>query len=288
MITADAQDHRRLELFEIQSIPVPDDVEIAGGMLSGTEEFLAWTRTGYVVLGTRSGTAACQLPITQIVAARTASPGSLEVVTSKGLYRLEIANGPACASVDVRPILVQALDNEIVSAAFDGQWVIGMINPGGSSRLARLGPQGFVAIGSANLNQQLRLRASHISAHNREVVISEMGWPFGWRIAGRGASSRKRQFDRDTLLASNKDTAQALEMVGTGMRFLDEGFISVLADPRSDLRALVVFDRSGSRQRIATVSIPLGVLDTRPDSRLLLAVRRTDVIELVVYGWRWT
>jgi hypothetical protein len=62
----------------------------------------------------------------------------------------------------------------------------------------------------------------------------------------------------------------------------------MFADPRSDLRVIAIFDDDGRLIRTRAFSVPFGVLATDPHTRTLIALRRLNGLELVVYAWRWT
>lgn len=68
---------------------------------------------------------------------------------------------------------------------------------------------------------------------------------------------------------------------------LDEGYIRTFADLRSDLRVLATYDAEGRLLRRSVIAVPIGILATVPERRVLLAARRTDRLEVVTYRWRW-
>lgn len=64
---------------------------------------------------------------------------------------------------------------------------------------------------------------------------------------------------------------------------IDSGFIQVLADPKSDLRVIVLYSPNARLVRQAVMRVSLGFLDFEPITNRLLALRRTDGLELVTY-----
>ena len=72
-----------------------------------------------------------------------------------------------------------------------------------------------------------------------------------------------------------------------GVFALDFGFVQILADLRSDRRHLLVYDAAGAFKRRRAIDVPFGILDTVPDRQELLAVRRTDRLEILTYQWSW-
>jgi hypothetical protein len=75
--------------------------------------------------------------------------------------------------------------------------------------------------------------------------------------------------------------------VGLATLHLDRGFLQVLADRGGERRAFAVYDSTGVLRRVTLVDAFIGFLDSDPASRRLLALRRTDRVELVVYEWAW-
>ena len=72
-----------------------------------------------------------------------------------------------------------------------------------------------------------------------------------------------------------------------GLFPLDSGYLQVIADSRSDRRLLVLLTEDGATARVARIDAPIGVGASLPDTRQLLMVRRSDVVELVLYRWQW-
>jgi hypothetical protein len=75
--------------------------------------------------------------------------------------------------------------------------------------------------------------------------------------------------------------------IGLGVLPLDTGYVLTVADPRSDERRIVLFDLEGRPVRTTSVRASWGAVAAIPKEHQLLAVRRTNVLELVVYKWRW-
>ena len=95
---------------------------------------------------------------------------------------------------------------------------------------------------------------------------------------------RSRPFTADTVITGVSDTVVSSELVGMATHAIDKGFIQLLADPRSDLRVLVVYGPDGRTFRRATIGVSLGLLDFEPVATHVLALRRTDTLELVTYS----
>ena len=115
------------------------------------------------------------------------------------------------------------------------------------------------------------------------VTVSSRLFPFAWSTVaedgGPGASGR--------IPAGNEPYYENDPWVGTGVFALDSGFVQVLADLASDRRHLVIYDSSGAFRRRRAIDVPFGILDTVPDRRQLLALRRTDRVKILTYEWTW-
>ena len=122
-----------------------------------------------------------------------------------------------------------------------------------------------------------------VSISEKGTLVSSRRFPFSWSLgddAGSGAAVAGRIPAADAGLYEGA-------WLGAGVFALDAGFLQVLADLESDRRHLILYDASGARVRRYEMDVAFGILATSPGSRRLLAVRRTDRVELVTYSWTW-
>lgn len=122
-----------------------------------------------------------------------------------------------------------------------------------------------------------------VSSGPRGLIVSSRRFPFAWATAAGGG-------DRPAagrVPAVNEPYYGNDPWIGTGVFALDTGFVQVLADLASDRRDLVFYDSSGAFKRRRVIDVPFGILDTAPDRRQLLALRRTDRVEILTYEWTW-
>lgn len=122
-----------------------------------------------------------------------------------------------------------------------------------------------------------------VSSGPRGIIVSSRRFPFAWATAAGGG-------DRPAagrVPAVNEPYYGNDPWIGTGVFALDSGFVQVLADLASDRRELVFYDSSGAFKRRRVIDVPFGILDTAPDRRQLLALRRTDRVEVLTYEWTW-
>ncbi len=66
---------------------------------------------------------------------------------------------------------------------------------------------------------------------------------------------------------------------------LDQGYLQVLADLRSDRRRFVIFDKAGMILRMRDVVAPMGIFSRHGQE--LLGMRMLNAPEIVEYRWRW-
>lgn len=130
------------------------------------------------------------------------------------------------------------------------------------------------------------LAATHMTASQTGVVFSTLKAPFAWRsVAPTGRiESHGRPFRADTTIKMASDSAGISELFGTPVRAIDAGFIQLLSDPRSDLRVLVTYAPNGRANKVSAIKLSLGLLDFEPTANRLLALRRTDMAEIVTYS----
>lgn len=68
---------------------------------------------------------------------------------------------------------------------------------------------------------------------------------------------------------------------------LDSAYLQTLSDLKSNRRRIVLYNHRGQVVRVRDIELPLGFVHSDVSSSTLLAVRRTDVTEIVEYRWRW-
>lgn len=130
-----------------------------------------------------------------------------------------------------------------------------------------------------------------VSGSSLGIVVSSRSFPFAWTALGEnqplGWSDPGRAVSGRVPAANDRFYASDI-WVGMGVFALDAGFVQILADLGSDRRHLLVYDAGGAFKRRRAINVPFGILDTVPDRRELLALRRTDRVELLTYRWSWS
>lgn len=68
---------------------------------------------------------------------------------------------------------------------------------------------------------------------------------------------------------------------------VDGHYLQTLSDLRSDRRTVLLFSAAGAFIRSTHLDVPIGFVAVEPSLNVLVAVRRSDRVEIVKYRWRW-
>lgn len=138
------------------------------------------------------------------------------------------------------------------------------------------------------LPDSLLRRAVHLTATEGGVLISQWWPPFPSVLVspqGKRLSTLRPASDAYALGIDSLDRRRA--QVAMPALPLDRWFVQTLSDLRGDGRDLVLFDPDGNEIRRTSLNVPLALVASAPRANLLVAFRRTDIMELVKYRWRW-
>lgn len=128
------------------------------------------------------------------------------------------------------------------------------------------------------------LRSSYSGAANGHLIRAGMYWPFRWILQDTSGVIQGGSSAREAVPAPGENFAT---WVGLRVVALDRGFIQTLADPRSDSRAILLYDSAGHFIRQTRLGLSFGVLAAEPAQKQLVALRTTDRVDLVIYQWAW-
>jgi hypothetical protein len=107
-------------------------------------------------------------------------------------------------------------------------------------------------------------------------VLSSMRWPYRTAVvSGTGVVLREFQMSQGVPLDTDYIALGAIPVPG--------GFLQTMVDPRSDRRRLVLMDSLGTVLSLTEIETAFGAVASSPNGRFVLALRRTDYIELVTY-----
>jgi hypothetical protein len=278
-----------LHLDEVSAQTLPDSFEVNGAYLSPRGRGLYWTANrpdmildgpgGLQVLETDS-------LIRPIAAVLTEQDTIVEVVDSgrRSFLRLTLAG----RFVAERPLQLPWRAESAIHS--DSGWILGGRDVAGNYRVVRIGRSGtrkrlitIPARGRGGPRISMTL-----SAAGSEVYASLVDSPHVvTRIHGSATTrdSTRRRFPPPLLPRGSRGEGPL--WISLAVHQLDTGYIRTFSDLRSDNRVLAIYDAQGNLLRSSRLSVPLAILGTIPQERALLALRRTDRLELVRYTWRW-
>ena len=264
----------RLEL--VRRYPSPT-ATIDGAALAG-DQILVWARTpGRLYLRARGAwTQLCPRLSVKPIGAAIISEDTVEFLSAEPTARYR-ATASTCSEVQRLNLGIPVSQATYLRSGW-------MILGGSDSTTAHLW-----LLDRSGQTESTRVLAQNnktsvLTAGSRGVTLSGMRHPFRWHRVFSGLAELT---DHATPLDSADFTSPMRLLVGLGTFALDSGFLRVVADPRSDQRALVRFDTAGVFVKRSLLEVPWGIIATLPEKQKLLALENIDAPALLLYRWRW-
>lgn len=164
-----------------------------------------------------------------------------------------------------------------------GWRVYSFVSNGHSSELADLSAYaGTVGLSDSTIVQSMRLTPAE------DGVIAAMSGPPHQALVLSPAGKVVTVLRPSALAQSVGDGRVDSVWIGLGVFDIGNGYLQVLANPGSDDRVLVLFDRSGKELRSTFLHAPWGPAAVLADPPWLVALRNANPPEVVIYRWRWT
>jgi hypothetical protein len=270
----------QFQMEELSVIQLPDTLVITQGVLSADGTALIWGPHDAWILRHGHGKPACDTPVQNVLGGVVDDSGEWTALVATPSPTLVSASADGCIYV---PIRWDA--GPIAAAAYlDGKWLA--LGPDG--RITEIFASGWVGQQRVLTGLALDILQSAsdtlpawIAPKEGSFVLGMRAPPFTW-VYSDGS---------DLKLAGNPllfDFASGgREMISSGVVSVGEGFLQVLGDMTSSHRHLLLFNKFGEPLRASEVPIPFGVLASNNDTKSLLALRRTDRLEAVVYRYSW-
>jgi len=272
-----------LELHQELAVRLPTGIIPSGAVLSDDGAFILWSESSSWVAEYRSGTVAtlcATRAVKPVAVAFRVGDSTVAVVSqtsdSSTLEVLAARSGSPCSVEYQMPA-----ERGVVSAARCGPgWVLGVRGALGHGYLLgfdSLGRRQWAASDSSAGSPLDASRATMAPARGG-VVASSMAPPFrSAHVDCTGHVSVRFRAEAPSASAPG---------IWVGLRTLEleNCYLQVLADPRSDRRRLLAFSTDGRVLRERDLNVAFGLLASSPDGRRLLALRRTDVDEVVRYS----
>lgn len=280
-----SQEQPKLQIEEVASFSVPDSFAVLGAHMSPSGSIILWaTNQPYLLVEDRGSLNpllhdSLSVPV---AAALVDSDSVVEVIDaeSRALVRVTLAGRIVSRQSITAPLAIKQARHSPL-----GWMLLGRL-PDSSLAVARITSNGGMQLyANASIAS---VRSVHMLPWNEGVVLSAISDGYGaWAFSSPDAAP-SLTFETislpDELDGSKSD--QGL-WVSLPLVQLDRGFLRTISDLRSDRRLLVLYDDAGRVIRQQALNVPFGVLAAAPESRILVAARRGQILEVVKYRWRW-
>ncbi len=279
--TFENQEPASLKLKEQATYSLSNARTITGAAGTVSDGLIVWGGRGEPIrLIQKGGIVELPSPSGVVRAARWKRPSSsIEVITDEGRFlELELNTSWSIKPVGGVPYKV------VAAAATDSGWMIvstedgeqltlqflrfGMLHAERSRSLLSMPSRGDL---HASSYQGLLFLSSKVFPH--EIFVVNTSLHVVGQLPAIEGSSRISAVSDSTLKG----------MVGLPVVPVPSGYIHMLADTRSSMRLVRIYDRLGRKLRERVVGIPFGILH-RADERTVLAVRRLGEVELVLHS----
>jgi hypothetical protein len=293
-----------LSLRELHTLQVPNEFDLAGATLSSSGAILAWSKSAPMLLVAVHGKwTTLEYPsVFGPLAARFLSDDSHIEVLDPGAARL--VQMDIMGAVSGETFLGSFADSLFLVSAtpIGSSWGIAGRDRAGDIRIYYKEPKkaavlrgvvrradyaAFLPDTSATLNVYLT------PSKAGDGMLVTLQW-FPFRTLLLSSRAERLSFAPGVLsvlpagpmTTSGSTTQIALASLPTVA--LDHGFLQVVTDLKSDSRVLIRYDVAGRVRNQLHLDVPIGILQSIPDERHLLAVRRRPGFELVEYEWHWS
>lgn len=280
---------RHLELEELFARTLPAEFELAGASVRDSTSILLWARNQRHLLlqrGDSLWSIASEEITHPVAAALVVGDTIVEVVDVARRTILEVRLDGSL--VKERPVGTDLFVETAVRT--ESGWVFGGTSPDGTYMVVRAGEDLTATVlytFNAAVGPTYTPVSTLLSTDGQRIFIAEVEEPFRALVVdpdGTVAAWPPRTSPR----ADESGIGGAPHWVALPIVALDSDFVQTFADLRSDLRSLNLYDADGTPLREQRIQLPLAVVASIPGSNRLVAARRTNVLEVVVYNWSWS
>lgn len=284
----------RLELREIASYSVPDSFRMTGATIGHSGAIAAWSaRPPTLWIRRPHGPPHFErLGFTPLSMAFVRGDTLLEAVDAHTgrIIGYRVSSGPAWEVSIPTPRHITA------ATRTNGAWFLGA--PVGDSlyeiyrRTRHAGSKLIARIISGLQDARDDALSFQLSATRSGLLVTELAPPFKIRHLASDGHTLK-MFGPDLPHNSHEGGAGggagqpyawvSLPTVSLG----PAGFLQTLTNLRGEQRCVLHYDTTGVLLKRTEVNVPLGFVSSLSDKYRLLAVRHTDLVELVLYDWSW-
>ncbi|WKW12192.1 hypothetical protein Strain138_001474 [Pseudogemmatithrix spongiicola] len=280
-----------LVLEEFASDSVPSSYPVSGAV-RGARYLAVWSSvTDTMLLKAHNGTEweKLRLPTGRVLGVAFESDELLSVIDSASIFRVA-SNGRVLSqlrmSLPFAPFAaVRARDKWIVAGRLSGGDVGLLALSSADGSFSDVGVVSARSVAAPRGDTSFFANA-WLTWYRGELVVSSSQNPFRVFLIDEAGDQSRTLEPPYAAVDVQRDTESA-EWVGLHTHSLGCGYIQVLADLRSDMRRLIVYDEDGSFLRESLVTVSLGILESDPVRKELIALRRFAHDEIVLYRWGW-
>lgn len=273
-------DSPRFVLDERTSIPLDDTLQVRGGVIGPRGTIFIWTVDAVLRIGSPTRLLCTGVAMKPIAISVIASDSAIVILDQTFGQFLRSEQDGACEPIgrvhfSVRP-------HGGVSTG--GRWVVAGLDTLEAAFIAGL-TSDFKASWRRDLPTVFRDPngpAFWIAPAPEGIVLASLHVPQDILVFDSLGTQKRAHRWAPTGIA---DSATA--WVGLGALSIGPHLMLAAADLASDRRRFTILDEKGRAVRDLSLDVSLGFLASNAARRELLALRRTDRLELVIYRWQW-
>ena len=257
----EAKGSARIQLTELSALSLPPAFGLRGAGLTADGTLLYWSDTSAHVAYSdgRANLRLCGRVLRRVVAAAfVAADSVVELIDAAEPSIIRAGPSNTCARSPIRPH-----GSEVIAAVFspDG-WTVTLRRGLVTADVMRV----VFGTGATKLYEfshhprsPFDLEAAYVTAASTGTLRSSMNWPFEWAALDTAGNATLSGQGVERTVEGLADTT-LVDWVGLPVVQLDSGFLQTLADPRSDHRWLLLYDRDGRVVSRTALQVAFGIL----------------------------
>lgn len=269
-----------LELVEQRAIRLPDGVTLTQGELGDGGSILLWGPADVWILREGALQPVCDSPIPHALAGHTTGERQVEVIVGSPSLGLISSTSDGChfTRLEWGATVLRA-------AVYAGGGRLGVDERGRVLDIA--------SDGSIRARDHHSTTVTHLAQAASDTLPLWMAPASDGFVIGMRAPSfvwLHASLDDEEVVANplQSDSVRSIGAgVSTGVVQVDDHYLQIIADLQSTTRRLLLFDDKGELVQESRIDVPFGVLAVNAQTRTLLVLRRTDLVELVLYDYSW-
>lgn len=274
----------RLILVEQSAITLPETLQVTGAAMSPDGDAIVWSLAARRVfrVSRDSVVPLCPSAIRDPVGAGfNGVSGAVEILDREPRAVWRVRPDGQCETV----FSLSGSDEIIAGVVGGGSWYVLLVEQSGRGYVIRADRGEFLRLSRGTQWTFVRDRPIRVFlTGGDQMVVSGMDAPFQWvALAGSQITTGDAQL---AAARTQSDGSAGRALVGLRVVPVPPGYLQVIADLTSSDR-LIVAHWAPNLSRVTVFEGRLGFLVSTAAPRRLLALRRTNVTQLVVYQWDW-